>query len=453
MSTSLRPYQKAAIEKFLNNTPHRLLLAHAMGSGKSRTAIEAVKQIQAVKILVVSPAIVRQNWIREFSRWYPEAKPAAIKWGRKRTKGLSKAELLERDAAFNADIQVVSYALLDEVDTTWDAIIIDETHKLRSPLSQQSKLVRALARNNPDAAMLALSGTAIPNEIRQIWGPIDTLFPAALGQAQKTGREPWSFLNKYCLTSKNEYGTQHFGFKKEKQAQLLKELGPYIHEVAQSELAQFLPDLFVEPLILDEPRLLSAVTIDWLETLDENTTHIGIFTHLRNTAADVAAALKEKFPEIPTYLVTGDISADHRDEALQAAKANEKAFIVGTTHSLNEGISLSFIKAALVLEWTAELDQVTQFIGRFARQDSLNNMPTFVRFVQTLEDTEKAQRLQTRVENRNLILKAGRAETIATNLFKPIELSDDKIDALFQGALNSFRLELNEWETEEEDNS
>lgn len=445
----LRSYQREAIDRFLQSKTRRLVICHGMGSGKTATAITAAREAGYQRVLVVAPAMTRPAWAREFARWWPEVTPGVITHG-PTAKNLTKAEAARREYAYQAPVQVVSYNLLHHLKpSALDLLIVDEAHRLRSPTSKQTKAVREFTKNNPKTAILELTGTLVPNEVRQLWAPIDVLQPGIFGVAQATGKEPWKFLNKYCHRMVNEYGTSHHGFREETRCDLLSKLAPLVHEVSEAEVAPYLPPLHVEPLYVDGSPSATELAIDWLEDTLHEHTHVGVFCHLNETREKLSSELFAIGH--PVFEVTAADSAEERDRILARAAAAPRAVVVSKTHALQEGISLSFCKSALVVEWVTAMDQVLQFIGRFARQDSANLMPTYVRFAVRDEDADRAARLSTRVANKNALLLPGRAEELATTTFKAREYSDDDYAAMEAAAFASYNTAKEGYDNEAEE--
>lgn len=446
----LRPYQTRGVEKFLATpAPHAMLFAWPMGAGKTAGAIELVRRLQPMRLLIVAPALVRPAWYRQFEAWMPDAigKIGVITNG-KRASNLTKAEKAARDAAFAAPWQIVSYNLLKETENEgWDFIVIDEAHRLRNPISAQSKLVRDRCRCNFAAHLLLLTGTPVPNEVRQLWNPIDMVQPGWFGLPQRNGKEPWRFLQTFCSKVQSEYGIDFKGFNKDKEAYLKSLLSPLMHEVSERDVAPFLPPLFVEPLYVDGGAEMEIVD-DWRADLPQEITHYGVFAHLNDTRARVATWLREKgYPVVEIDAAAHD--AQSRDMLLQRAKGMPAAIIVSTTHALNEGISLSFLKAGLVLEWTSEMSGMLQFIRRFARQDAVNQMPTYLRFVVRPEDGDRAATLQRRIDDKNKILQKALTDELLSNVTTERSYSDADLEMMAAAALESFRT-LEEWQDGED---
>lgn len=426
MTRQPRPYQTEAISKWLHTPqPHRYILAHSPGAGKSFTSLLCMRDAYVERLLIVCPALVRENWKREVLRTL-NYDPGVIRWGRHRK--LSKKEAAIREHEYKAQIVIVSYDLLGDVDANWDGIILDEAHCLRNPLSQQSKTVRALLLHNVDAHAIALSGTLIPKEAKQIFGLVDSLVPGYFGKRSRVGDVGYNFLNKYCNKTVNAYGTIFHGLKESAAPALEQKLLGVCHRVTGQDFAQYLPPLFVQPLHTDSDRLADIdFAAQWVAHRIADTPHIGIYTHLRQTAYDIADHLSRAHKNVIT--ITGQDSAKQRDDYLECAKDAESSIIVGTTHALNQGLSLSFQKAALIVEWTTSPAEVIQFIGRFARQDSVSNAPTNVEFIVGPNDVGRSERLVQRISDINKLLAPGTAEEHAQTVFQTVEQSEDEFEA------------------------
>lgn len=440
----MRDYQQKGVQIFEQlPEPKRYFFAWDMGAGKTYGSIAVARAYARNRLLVICPAIVRENWARELGKHWPGASVGVITHGR--TRKLSPKQTAEREKAYAATIQVVSYDLLHHVRATdWDMVIVDEFHNLRSPGSKQSKWVRVFFQANPKAWALGLSGTPIPNEAQQLWNPVDTFFPGRWGKRTPENRIPWGFLNTYCNREVNEWGTKFYGVREEGRLALEAAFSKISMRVVQADFAKYLPPLFVEPLYQKQQFNSVALAQQWIESLPEEVRHVGIYTHLRSTAMDVCA-------KVGGHLITGATSASTRDRVLEVCRKEERSLVVGTTHALKEGISLSFQKAALVLEWTTDVAEVVQFIGRFGRQDSTSQVPTRVDFVVGPNDHGKAETLSRRIADIQSLIKASRADKMAAGVFAPVEMSDDDYQAELHRIIQSQEKRAGLWSAGEDD--
>lgn len=443
----LRGYQQRALEIFAElPKPARYFLAWDMGAGKTLAAITIARTFDRERTLVVCPAIVRENWVRELHRHWPGASVGNITLGRSR-KQVTRAQAKAREYAYGADVQVVSYDLLGEVRAEgWDFIVVDEFHNLRSCTSVQSKRVRQLFAVNPDAWAVGLSGTPIPNEASQLWNPVDTFFPGMWGRQTKKGFVPFRWCQRFCKKEASDYGAgfRFYGLREDRRAELEGLFSKVSQRVTQAEFAQYLPDLFVEPLHVDIEPDPVAIARQWYAGVGDQVAHVGIYCHLKQTARNIVQALGGT-------LITGDMTASMRDGHLSRLAAEERSLIVGTTHALSVGVSLSFQKAALVTEWTTDMADVTQFIGRFARQDSTSAAPTRVQFVVGPNDVSRAETLARRLDESQGVVGASRPDTAAASVFAPIEMGDAAFEAELKKIAAAQEVRSNLWAGDEDD--
>jgi len=65
---TLFPYQEDGVDLIVNRY-NDVLLADHPGAGKTAQAVVAADRMNANKILVITPASLRENWRREFKLW------------------------------------------------------------------------------------------------------------------------------------------------------------------------------------------------------------------------------------------------------------------------------------------------------------------------------------------------------------------------------------------------
>jgi SNF2 family DNA or RNA helicase len=67
------------------------------------------------------------------------------------------------------------------IETKWDAIILDESHRIKSPGGKASRWLAKLAEKQPQAKRLCLTGTPIPHSPLDFYGQFRFLDPLVLG--------------------------------------------------------------------------------------------------------------------------------------------------------------------------------------------------------------------------------------------------------------------------------
>ena len=138
-------------------------------------------------VLVVCPATVVAQWVRELQTWHPplrclalhEASPAL------RSGAATRAGILRAASERAADVVVTTYETLRTASSAlgavqWGLAVLDEGHRIRNP----DAAVSASARSLPTPHRLLLTGSPIQNRLRELWSLVDWVFPGRLGSLQ-----------------------------------------------------------------------------------------------------------------------------------------------------------------------------------------------------------------------------------------------------------------------------
>ncbi len=138
-------HQKEAIERLLGNKKY--ILAFDQGTGKTTAAIIAALECNANKILVVCPASLKINWLREF-RFYTD-KSIYICDGKKFEKGydivIMNYDILRNfhQVKTKKDENIESFIL----DEKFDLVIADEAHMVSQAQANRTKIFNDIAKH------------------------------------------------------------------------------------------------------------------------------------------------------------------------------------------------------------------------------------------------------------------------------------------------------------------
>lgn len=153
------PFQREGIE-WLWNHP-RALLADEMGLGKGCQAIGVIDRMPAQsRTLIVVPAGLRLNWMRELSLWLT----------------LPRRCVLARRYLPDAPVVVIHYDALPRLEAQlravrWDLVIVDEAHGIRHPWTTRARHVLGDEWTLPLEAdrRILMTGSPIPNRPMELW--------------------------------------------------------------------------------------------------------------------------------------------------------------------------------------------------------------------------------------------------------------------------------------------
>ena len=186
----LRPYQKK--DAFFIAQKFACGVFNEQRTGKTPTTLIGLRTKKCKKILIVCPASMLIPWKNEFEKWYEAPCEICVGTPDKR-----------KEIVYNkwTDGLVISYDLLKDtktrhgvihqiLDQQFDAIVLDEAHKIKDRNSKTTQAVWLL--KNKCQHKVALTGTPAPNYPYDVWPILHFLFP-------KYFRSYWKFIEEFFV--------------------------------------------------------------------------------------------------------------------------------------------------------------------------------------------------------------------------------------------------------------
>lgn len=194
-------HQARAVE-FLDRRGGRAILAMRMGTGKTKVVIDwAQNRDEVKKVLVVCPSRVIDVWGRELASHCVvphhflslSAQAGTIP---ARAKALASFFAVEsgylRVAAVNYEV-IWSPAIRSAAEAAGvDLLVVDESHRIKSPYGKAAKAVHAVSRTSKHA--VCLTGTPAPHTPLDVWSQA-----YAANQRTKFGDSYVRFRNRFAL--------------------------------------------------------------------------------------------------------------------------------------------------------------------------------------------------------------------------------------------------------------
>ena len=406
LSGELKPFQRAGVRYLLQQ--RRAFLADEQGLGKTIEALATLEADGAYPAVVVCPASLKLNWMREIERWLPQR----------------SAQMLEgnRGPVASAEITVVNYDIvagrIDALEALRpQAVVLDESHYCKNPRAQRTQAAQRLASAVPRTGMLlALTGTPVMNRPPELISQLRILgrlgdfgSGAQFGQrfrgADAHQRLHWH-LRARCfarrlkadvlpqlpaktravvpiaLDNEPEYrlAEQDVIAWLRSQPLDLRELDA---KVAAALRAERLVRLNALKLLAARGKLHAA--LHWIHDFLSSGERLVVFARHR----EIQRAVVERFPS--ALHVLGDDSQKARDNAVQTfqgADTQANQLIVCSIEVAGQGITLtrSTNVAFLELDWTpAKHDQAEDRCHRIGQQDAVN--ATYLLAADTIDET------------------------------------------------------------------
>lgn len=211
---SYLPYQKAGIQFCLSKDA--VLIGDEMGLGKSIETIGLINSDGSIrKVLIVCPASLRINWMREIVKWCTRDVTVFVH-------GVTAIPSSVRvDGTEPVTIHVINYDILKGNSNlihscTWDLLVVDEAQYLRNPKTLRTLCVVGGVRKEKNekgaytgvvekfepiraSKKVFLTGTPIVNRPIELWPMLkyldDSIFP------------DWKeYVTEYCAGKKTKWG-------------------------------------------------------------------------------------------------------------------------------------------------------------------------------------------------------------------------------------------------------
>jgi SWI/SNF-related matrix-associated actin-dependent regulator 1 of chromatin subfamily A len=417
----LKPFQRAGVSYLLDQ--RRAFLADEQGLGKTIEALAALQADGAYPAVVVCPASLKLNWMREIERWLPGRTAQALSGmgGRSPSRGSGEAvnagssngHVAEERAAGAsippADITVVNYDVLAARGPALAAIapkalVLDESHYCKNAAAKRTQAVGRLAASLPnDALVLALTGTPVMNRPPELISQLRIIGRLAdFGSGAQFGRRfkgpdahvrlHWHLRSRCFVRRLKADVLPQLPAKTRTVVPIELDNEPEYRLAAQDVIAwlrsrpldlgeldaKIAAALRAERLVrLNALKLLAArgklhAALAWIHDFCSSGERLVVFARHR----EIQRAVLERFPSALHILGADSHAArDASLHAFQAADDSSNQLIVCSLEVAGQGLTLTQASnvAFLELDWTpAKHDQAEDRCHRIGQQDAVN---------------------------------------------------------------------------------
>jgi hypothetical protein len=418
----LKPFQRAGVSYLL--AQRRAFLADEQGLGKTIEALATLEADNAYPAIVVCPASLKLNWMREISRWLPHRTSLALSGlGPTGTRQSSPEAPTESGAPPAcapgeevaegtmpiSDITVLNYDILSArapqlASMHPRALVLDESHYCKNAAAKRTQAVARQATSIPaDGLVLALTGTPVMNRPPELISQLRIIGRLAdFGSGAQFGRR---------FKGPDAHVRLHWHlrsrcFVRRLKADVLPQLPPKTRAVVPVELdneaeyrlaehdviawlrsrpldlseldAKVAAALRAERLVrLNALKQLAArgklhAALAWIHDFCSSGERLVVFASHR----EIQRAVVDRFPHA-LHILGADTHAarDASLHAFQAASNAENQLIVCSIEVAGQGLTLTQASnvAFLELDWTpAKHDQAEDRLHRIGRIDAVN---------------------------------------------------------------------------------
>lgn len=157
------------------------MFAADMGTGKSAAAIESIRGCD--KVLICCPVAVGPAWEKQFGMFDPQRNVLLLtQYAVKKRAELIRACVSKRMVVvLNYEVVWMEAIAKTLVDVKWDAIVLDESHRIKAANGKASRWLAGLAAKHPTAKRLCLTGTPMPHSPLDLFGQFRFLDPRVFG--------------------------------------------------------------------------------------------------------------------------------------------------------------------------------------------------------------------------------------------------------------------------------
>jgi len=347
--------------------------SQAIVAAEARLSMAAIPSPKTPVVLVVCPALAKRHWQAELKKWVG-ADSVVLDSLRP-----DPDELTERYVICNYDI-LYGGQKRDAAGVVHDVAhlpgwaqtlagrflitIFDEAHMLRGKGSRRTKAAKLVCKGTP--VVWALTGTPMPNHVRDLYSLVDVISDGIFGYSY------WTWAKTYAGAVQGAYGWTDKGASQleELQARLgyftlgrtaamvQLQLPEKRREVVKIDVEVSAPTVHEGLQALDRKQAVMsglratarakrpAVVNAAVEALEANQKVI-VFVYMREQADAVAKDVRKRV-DCTVFCVHGDLSPDGRyAQAQQFREASAPTCFVATIDSM--GVALSLVGANLMI--------------------------------------------------------------------------------------------------------
>lgn len=367
-------YQKQGI-KFLVSK-HGGMLLDEQGLGKTIQALKACEKVDPEVLVIVCPAIMRGTWSHHVANLMPSNIQVVIN-------------------SYEWYVKLDNYkSLLKSIKGKRVAVIVDESHYIKTPTSKRTKTVQHLLSLDNIIFKALLTGTPITRDVDDLYTQLKVFYPDFC-------KSIFEYRKRYMKCTHSYFGDVYKGFKNEYSRQeIIKYLKSCSLRRTKKSAGLNLPSIVRQPVYIDINKKIAKESLSILDyatkvingvddytlyktDLAEEASHIASIRkalgvakvpqvlqyveHLLQSGVTklvlfgvhvdvvnlIYESLKEKYKEIKTHRITGATTSTQREKIINEFQELETPQIL-VANMVACGVGVTLTKSHTVV--FAELD-------------------------------------------------------------------------------------------------
>ena len=367
-------YQKQGIEFLVSK--HGGMLLDEQGLGKTVQALKACEKVDPQVLVIVCPAIMRGTWSHHVANLIPTIIQVVIN-------------------SYEWYVKLDNYkSLVKSIKGKRVAVIVDESHYIKTPASKRTKTVQHLLSLDNIVFKVLLTGTPITRDVDDLFTQLKVFYPNFC-------KSIFEYRKKYMRCIHSYFGDVYKGFKNDYSRQeIIKYLKSCSLRRTKKSAGLNLPSIIRTPVYIDINKTIAKKSLEILDyatkvingvddytlyktDLSEEASHIASIRkalgvakvpqvlqyveHLLQSGTQklvvfgvhvdvvnlIYEALKEKYKEIKTHRIIGATTSTQREKIIKEFQELETPQIL-VANMVACGVGVTLTKSHTVV--FAELD-------------------------------------------------------------------------------------------------
>lgn len=255
----LRPYQRVDVATI--GTRSSVGIFNEQRTGKTPTVLIALFQ-EGGKHIIVCPSGLKLTWLKEYLNWVHKSRVFVVTGTAQVRKQLYKefAELSDAVLIISYDILRIDIEHM-KVIHEFDALVVDEAHRLRNYKTLQSRAVIEISYRAK--RIFPLTGTPAVNHPSDVFGLFKLMRPAKYTSF-------WAFGERYFHTMNNGFGTTLAGLKHNRKLEFQELLNVTTIQRKRRDVMKWLPKVTVREVEVEPTPTQTKFTNELIETMRLN---------------------------------------------------------------------------------------------------------------------------------------------------------------------------------------